>query len=240
MIRSIAFFLASLAVQDPAHADASDDRARAMALFEQGTRYFNLGDYQTALPMFEQAYKVSGAAAFLFNLGQTHRMLHRPAEAARLYRAFLREEPAAPNRAEVEQRIKDMDDAANLAQRPPIGVDPPAGPRPASDVRIPPSDSSPAARPLRSRDALAWSLAAASLASLAVSAGLLGEGASLSGRAQGERTAGAAFDDLSRGRAFSVAGGVVVAFAAALAVGAILKWAVWPKTVRSSDFAWRF
>ncbi len=98
--------------------ETADTKQRAMALFQAGNRAYNLGDYQTALPLFRQAYEISGAAAFLFNIAQCYRMLGKHSDAAREYRAYLRESPDAPNREEVKRRIAEMD-AAATNQAPP-------------------------------------------------------------------------------------------------------------------------
>src|SRR3954471_3191930 len=83
------------------------DAAREAA--ERGRREYNLGRWQQAIEDFEKAYQLSGDAAFLFNLAQSHRQLGHNAEALRLYRAFLREKPGAENRGIAETQIKELD-----------------------------------------------------------------------------------------------------------------------------------
>src|SRR5260221_9114870 len=93
------------------HAAAqSSDAARARELYEEGARLYNLGQYEGALRSFEQAYAVSGAKPLLFNIAQAHR-LAGPAHCDRAlltYETYLREDPQASNRVEVEQRIGEM------------------------------------------------------------------------------------------------------------------------------------
>src|SRR5205823_3684071 len=88
-----------------------------------------LGHFEEARQLYEVAHRAHPDPAFLFNIAQCYRMLDCPVEASRQYRAFLREAPGAPNRAEVEQRIRDMDAAVarREAAKPPTGVTPPRG-----------------------------------------------------------------------------------------------------------------
>ncbi len=127
-VLAIAVALATVAVTVGA-AEGPDEKQRVRALYEQATKDYNLGRFDDALRLYTQAYEIRADPAFLFNIAQCYRQLHRPAEAAREYRAYLREAPDAPNRAEVQQRIKDLDEetARQEAAKPPAGTQPPAG-----------------------------------------------------------------------------------------------------------------
>src|SRR5436190_20755952 len=95
-------------------ARAADDGAAARAArakYGMGMKHYNVGRYREALKEFEAGYYLKPDPAFLFNLGQCHRQLGDHEDAARQYRAYLRAWPAAPNRADVEQFIREADAA---------------------------------------------------------------------------------------------------------------------------------
>ena len=50
-------------------------KGKTLALFRNATRSYNVGEYREALELYKQGYRLSGDAAFLFNIGQCHRML---------------------------------------------------------------------------------------------------------------------------------------------------------------------
>ena len=109
-------------------ATAADDPGvrDARALYEQGTKHYQLGEYAPALESFKKGYWTRRNPAFLYNIGQCYRMLGDAENAAMEYRAFLRESPNATNRADVEQFIRDADEAVKKKEaqkeRPPTGV----------------------------------------------------------------------------------------------------------------------
>jgi len=96
----------------------ADDRAtrEAKKLYEEGMKQYNLRDFRAALEAFKAGYLARPDAAFLFNIGQCERFLGDPAESAYAYRAFLRERPDAPNRADVERLIAEEDELARRAE----------------------------------------------------------------------------------------------------------------------------
>ncbi len=91
----------------PGAARAGDpSRARARQLFEAGMRDYNLGRLQRALKSFEEGYVAKPDPAFLFNVGQCHRMLGNHEQAVYAYQRYLSAAPDAPNRREVESLIQ--------------------------------------------------------------------------------------------------------------------------------------
>lgn len=85
-------------------AAAHDDEGRQ--LFEAGRMAFADARYEDALERFEEAYRMSGRPALLYNIGQCLDRLRRDAEAADTFERYLAAEPTAANRHEVEQRIQ--------------------------------------------------------------------------------------------------------------------------------------
>ena len=88
-------------------AEPAQDAAREH--YRKGTEHYDRHEYDRAAVEFQQAYDASGAPALLFNLGQAHRLNGDYAQARDEYRAYLRESPDAPNRADVQSRIDEMD-----------------------------------------------------------------------------------------------------------------------------------
>jgi len=111
--------LAAAIVLCAAPAAAEDDRItrEARALYVEGTRLYKIGRYQEAAQRFQDGYLKKSDASFLFNLAQCYRQMHEPEQAAREYRAYLRDKPDAPNRDDVETFIREAD--AELRRRAP-------------------------------------------------------------------------------------------------------------------------
>jgi hypothetical protein len=111
----------------------ADATVRARRLYQEGVRDYNIGRYAHALESFRAGYVLDQRSGFLVNIGQCERALGMRKEAIRSYRRYLAEEPASPNRAEVEEIIASLERelASSLKQ-----VAPP--PRAASVVEPPP------------------------------------------------------------------------------------------------------
>lgn len=82
----------------------------AKTLYQSGLTDYNLGHYESALAAFDQAYRVRRDPAFLFNIGQCQRQLHRYEDAQRSYRAYLREstELSADAREQAQKLVAEM------------------------------------------------------------------------------------------------------------------------------------
>lgn len=109
--------LAGLGAPPPAGANEALDEAkkRARANAQRGTAHYNLDQFDKALPAYEAAYLDFQDPALLFNIAQCHRKLGHGAEAVAYYRKYLRNAPQAPNRAEVEKRIEELETAPTRA-----------------------------------------------------------------------------------------------------------------------------
>ena len=106
---------------------ALDEAARLT--FESAREAFVAGDYEVALARFRQAYQLSSRPGLLYNIAQTLDRLRRDEETVAALRDYLEASPGAPNRPEVEARIRVLEDA--LARRasnaPPPDPDPDTG-----------------------------------------------------------------------------------------------------------------
>lgn len=99
----------------------NDEGSReARALFERGNTCYNVRDFACAIEAWTEAYKRSGDANLLYNLGQAHRLAGHPPESLFHYRGYLRARPEAPNRAAVEALMKEVESTWQLERaRPP-------------------------------------------------------------------------------------------------------------------------
>jgi len=130
--------------------------AEASRRYDAGMRLYNISDFAAALEEFRRAYLVKADPAFLFNIAQCQRQMSRYDEAAKTYRAFLREAQGIGDaqRDQVKALVAQMEQAARDAQaraaQPPTGTTPPGG-APAPEEHTvasgPPPAPSPAPQP---------------------------------------------------------------------------------------------
>jgi hypothetical protein len=117
--------LAPIAARAAAPTSEADKKA-ARPHYEKGAVEYNLGHFSEAIKEFEKAYELDRAPILLFNIAQAHRQNGNNERAAFFYRRYLEQAPDAANRAEVEKRIKDLDEAMrqqnDLKRRPPTEV----------------------------------------------------------------------------------------------------------------------
>ena len=114
-----------------------EDAKLARQHFEAGSKLYDLGKFADAAHEYEEAYKAKSDPALLFNIGQAYRAANKPDDALLAYKAYLRNAPDAPNRAEVETHIlklqKTIDERQAVKPSPlplPSPTPPPAGPTP--------------------------------------------------------------------------------------------------------------
>jgi tetratricopeptide (TPR) repeat protein len=125
-----------------ARAQPEDTQARSRALYDEGSRAYKAGDYPRAIEKFLAAYDLSGAPAILFNIAQAYRLAGNCQRALEYYRRSLDEEPEAANRAEVEERIAEMqacvEQAAQQKEEATPEPEPEPEPEPAASAPPPP------------------------------------------------------------------------------------------------------
>jgi tetratricopeptide (TPR) repeat protein len=118
----------------PAPAPTADNdakKAEAKALYDKGLGHYNLGEWDQAIEAFRKAYAISSAPGLLFNIGQSFRLKKDYEQALYFYGTYLRLKPDAPNRSDVEARMKEMEEAIQdqkkLQSAPPVGTVSPEG-----------------------------------------------------------------------------------------------------------------
>jgi tetratricopeptide (TPR) repeat protein len=131
--------------------------------YERAQRAFDIAKYADAIDEYAKVYEIGGNPAMLFNIAQAHRLNNQLPEASRFYRRYLQRAPNAPNRADVEQKIAEIEKiierggdgrgaaAAPIAATPapaaaPLSAAPPATTSAPAPVVLPPPPPPPPAR----------------------------------------------------------------------------------------------
>jgi tetratricopeptide (TPR) repeat protein len=124
-----------------AASDGDDQRtAAARKLYELGMGRFQLDEWDAAIAYWEEGFRNRPAPEFLYNIGQAHRLAHRPDKALVFYQKYLRMSPDAANRAEVERVMATLERSAppaNAGAQPTASSAGPAAPSDRPLVRKP-------------------------------------------------------------------------------------------------------
>ncbi len=94
---------------DPVAGEAAPNASRdaeARGLFEAGRAAFTDGRFEDALRYFQQSHELSHRDELLYNIGSAADRLQREQEALAAFEGYVRGVPDAPNRREVEGRIR--------------------------------------------------------------------------------------------------------------------------------------
>jgi len=98
-----------------------DEKAREFV--KQAMVHYSLGKFKEAAEEYQGAFELHPDPALLYNIAQCFRLDGNIERAAFFYRSYLRNNPSARNREEVEGRIADMErliaDKNNTQQKPP-------------------------------------------------------------------------------------------------------------------------
>jgi hypothetical protein len=130
----------------PPAAQADPSMAAAKQHFEAGRNAYNAGDFPNAIREFKAAEALRPSPVLDYNIGLANEKLQRRRVAVRYYHRYLEGAPAAPNRAEVEARIAQLEKeiaAQPHAQAPEQAADYPPPPVAA----VPPEPGAPNAPP---------------------------------------------------------------------------------------------
>jgi tetratricopeptide (TPR) repeat protein len=95
----------ALAIAAPAYAE---DKALARQSFAEGSKFYDLAQFDRALESFQKAYWNYEDPNILFNIAQCHRGLGHKREAIDQYRSYLRKAANPRNRTDVERIIGEL------------------------------------------------------------------------------------------------------------------------------------
>ncbi len=117
--------------KDPAQEEKEAKDKKAYDLYQEGITHYNLGEFDPAIEKFKAAYALTGAPGLLFNVAQAYRLKKDYEQALYFYKTYLRLDPDAPNKGDVEARIAEMDkfieEQKKMDKARPIGTIPPGG-----------------------------------------------------------------------------------------------------------------
>lgn len=92
------------------------DPGEAARLYDEGRRYFNVGEYDPAIEKLKAAYLIAPLPELLYDLGQAFRLKGDCAEALSLYRRYLATSPPASRAARTTARMADMQECVAAAR----------------------------------------------------------------------------------------------------------------------------
>jgi len=111
-----------VALAQPAAAAPSE--IEAAARFEHGRAAYQRGEYQGAYDDFKQAYLLSSRPALLYNMARALEGLKRYRESADALRAYLRVRANDPERAQIEEHIRALDESERIQSASALGLQP--------------------------------------------------------------------------------------------------------------------
>jgi tetratricopeptide (TPR) repeat protein len=106
--RALALLLAASLAAATAAAEQAGDVAAAREHYARGEALFDRGDYISALGEFRQAYRASPHPVALKSQAECQLRIGDARAAVDLYEQYLREQPDAADRREVEDRIRQL------------------------------------------------------------------------------------------------------------------------------------
>jgi hypothetical protein len=142
----------SVAVAQKKGATAEAKQREARDHYQKGVTHYNLGEFVQAIEEFKQAYAISQAHGLLFNIAQAYRLTQDHRQALYFYKTYLRLVPEAPNRADVESRMVEIEkllaEQERLKNDKPVGTIPPGATTPEAAAPAPAPTSTPPATPV--------------------------------------------------------------------------------------------
>ncbi len=106
--RLLAVCVLLLAFVRVAHAEDASERT-SKRHYDRGQKLFNLQKFDEALEQYQKAFDAKPLPAFLFLIGQCHRNLGDYDAAIFSYKRYLKLEPEAENREQVEELIEELE-----------------------------------------------------------------------------------------------------------------------------------
>jgi tetratricopeptide (TPR) repeat protein len=154
VVPALAVLLAVL-TSGPARAQNPSPEELARRHHERGTTFYNLGQFEEAIAEYRKGYEQKADPVFLLNIGEAYRQLGAHEKALFFYRRYLSVVPAAPNRAEIDEKVATLEQLVEAQQRarspaaaaplpPRLSGGPPLGhaplpPEPGLSTRVPPA-----------------------------------------------------------------------------------------------------
>jgi tetratricopeptide (TPR) repeat protein len=131
---------------EPAPAGATVSREQWKQLVNEGNALYQVGRFREALERYERAHVARPTPSTLYNIGQCHRELGQYDRALRSFAGYLVLAPAAPNRADVEALMAELEGL--LKSSPSAKPAVPSSPSSLSSPSSPPAPSAGAPSPV--------------------------------------------------------------------------------------------
>jgi tetratricopeptide (TPR) repeat protein len=207
-----------------------DRKRRAKAFVEEANSKYDLGKYDEAIGLYEQAYQIWPYPETLFNLCQAYRQKKDLEKAVFYCKSYLRNDPGTEKRETVEARIEEMEAALGAAkatiEKPPKDVEPAGTPSRAAPAAVAPAPA--VDRPHVAawyRDPVGWILVGGGVALLGTSGALFASASGLRDDGDASLTPDGQADAYERADARTLFADVTLgAGAAALAAGVVKLW----------------
>src|SRR3954471_8838053 len=86
-----------------------DERASlAQRHYENGMGHFQLEEWDKAIDEWKEGFRIKPVSQFLYNIAQAYRLSKRPEPALSFYQKYLRMDPKAANKAEVDRHVASL------------------------------------------------------------------------------------------------------------------------------------
>jgi len=106
-------------------ADVAEAEARKH--FIAGTREYQLGEFKQAAEEYKAAFRAKSDPVLLYNIAQALRLGGDLTQALFFYQSYLRSVPSAANKAEIDERIRKLQEQIKANQAPPNSTLSPEG-----------------------------------------------------------------------------------------------------------------
>jgi tetratricopeptide (TPR) repeat protein len=97
-------------------ATPAGNEQQARTAFERGRIHYDNGEFDAAAAAFEEAYRLSGREGLLYNIYLAYRDASAEEQAAEALRSFLAHVEVIENRAQLESRLKALDEGIRQKQ----------------------------------------------------------------------------------------------------------------------------
>ncbi len=115
-MKSLRSLCALLLLGSPVHAQPAASPSPAESLYAEGVGLFKAGKFEEAAERFQQAYNIDPSPILLYNLARAAEELGRAKAAVGHYKAYITRFPEAPDRTEVERRIRTLEAVLKATQ----------------------------------------------------------------------------------------------------------------------------
>jgi tetratricopeptide (TPR) repeat protein len=104
----VSIILGSLVTAHLCALAANEETEQARKHYQEAQKQFDMGMWDAAITEFSKAYELRQDPTFLFNMAQAYRRAGNARRAIDLYKNYLIKVPRSPQRADIEERIQNL------------------------------------------------------------------------------------------------------------------------------------